>query len=334
MSPRKVLIVSLDNLGDLAFAGALIPALRGSDPDLRVGVWCKDYASGLAPFLPGVFRAHASDPFWDRSPGRGPGGVLRFLRALAEVRAERYDAALLPNTRWRVALAARLAGIPRRVGFDQRGSARWLTDALPAENRGTPLVAEWGRLVAPLGANPARAELRLEVPKELEAARAALSARLGDAALAIHPFAGDMRRCAPTAFWAEFLWRTRRSGVERVLVLGAAGESRAFAAGVKRDGLPELLTAEDLGARTLTDSLLALSACRAFAGHDSGPLHCACGFGVPALGLYLPGDWLRAMPQGRAISRTLRCPFPEQANPAAAAALLSEIFRTDKKNDG
>jgi heptosyltransferase-2 len=326
MTPKKVLLVSLDNLGDLAFAGAMIPALRAADPDVRVGVWCKDYAAGLVPFLPGGARAHASDPFWDRSPGRGSGSAFRFFRTLAEVRRERYDAALLPNTRRRVALAVLLAGIPRRVGFDQRGGGRWLTDALPAENRASPLVAEWARLVAPLGANPARAELRLAVPPELEDARAKLRASLGGAALAVHPFAGDVRRCAPTAFWAEFLWRARRSRVERVLVFGAPGEARAFAAGIKRDGLPELVTAESLGARTLTDSLLALSACRAFAGHDSGPLHCALGFGIPALGLYLPGDWPRAMPQGAGASRTLRCRNPEQANPAAAAALLSEIF--------
>ena len=302
-APRRVLIVSLDNLGDLAFAGALIPALRAADPDASVSVWAKEYAAGILPFLPGLAGSHVSDPFWDRSPGRGAGSPSRFLSTLAAVRAARYDAALLPNTRWKAALAARLAGIPRRVGFDQRGSSRWLTDALPAERRDLPVVAEWARLVAPLGADPARAALKLEVPAALASERAALAARLGSACVAVHPFAGDARRCAPPAFWRELL---PRLGAERILVVGAADEAREFAAYVAAKGLPELLTPQSVGARGLTGSLLALSACRLFVGHDSGPLHCACGFGVPALGLYLPGDWPRAMPR-KVRGRGARC---------------------------
>jgi ADP-heptose:LPS heptosyltransferase len=319
-SPRRVLLVSLDNLGDLAFAGAAAAPLR--EAGFSVSVWCKDYASGLLPFIPGLDRGHASDPFWDRAPGRPSGSTLRFLKTLAAVRAERYDAALVPNTRRRVAFAVRAAGIARRVGFDQRGSARWLTDALPSERRDAPVVAEWARLLAPLGADPARAALRLSVPDALSPARAAFAARLGPRALAVHPFAGDARRCAPPQFWPDFL---RRAGAERVFVFGAPAESRAFASGMTGGGLPEILTGAALGARSLTESLLALSACAAFVGHDSGPLHCACGFGVPALGLYLPGDWPRAMPQGAGPWRALRGAGPADADPARAAALLSEL---------
>ena len=332
-SPRRILIASLDNLGDLAFACALVPALRAKFPDAEIGVWAKEYAAGLLPFVPGVTLAHASDPFWDKSPGRGAGSVAGFARALAEVRCGGYDAVWRPNTRWRVALAARAAGIPRRVGFDQRGSGRWLTDALAAERRDQPIVAEWARLLAPLGAETARAELRLVVPGFLDAAREALRAKLGSGpSAAIHPFAGDARRCAPAAFWIEFLRRLRTDGIQRAVVIGAAEESRAFAANLAAaEGLPPLFTAADLGRGTLAESLLAISASAVFAGHDSGPLHCAAGLGIPALGLYLPGDWPRAMPQGRGAWKAIRRPSPAQADPAEAAALARELFRSQIK---
>jgi ADP-heptose:LPS heptosyltransferase len=319
-APRRVLLVSLDNLGDLVLAGALIAPLRAAG--FEVSVWCKEYASGLIPFLPGVARAIASDPFWDRAPGRPAGSTLRFLRALLDVREARFDAALLPNTRRRVAFAVRAAGIPRRIGFDQRGSKFWLTDALSAERRDVPVAAEWSRLLAPLAADPALAVAKLSVPAELEPRRAEFAARLGPRALAVHPFAGDARRCAPARFWPEFL---RRVDAERVFVFGAPEESRAFAAAAAAKGSPELLTSEVLGARGLRDSLLALSACRAFVGHDSGPLHCASAFGVPSLGLYLPGDWPRARPQGAAPWRALRRQHPADADPAEAAALFAEL---------
>ncbi len=317
--PRRALIVSLDNLGDLAFAGALAAPL--AEVGWEVSLWCKDYAAALAPFIPGVSRVYASDPFWDRAPGRARGGAFRFLSTLAEVRRERCDAALLPNTRRNPALAARLAGASRRVGFDQRGARRWLTDALPPEDRGAPVVAQWARLLAPLGANPARAALRLRAPQAMASRRTELAARLGEGAVAVHPFAGDARRCAPPEFWREFL---RRAGARRAFVFGEAAQARAFAAGLS--GV-EALTAQSIGAAGLGESLLALSACAAFAGHDSGPLHCALGLGVPALGLYLPGDWPRASPQGEGPWRALRRERPADADPAEAAALLGQLRR-------
>ncbi|MDE2511194.1 MAG: glycosyltransferase family 9 protein, partial [Elusimicrobia bacterium] len=316
VTPRRILIVSLDNLGDLAFAGGLVPSLRAAFPGTEIGVWAKEYASALIPFVPGVARVHASDPFWDGSPGRRPGTVARFSRALFDVRAAGYDAALIPNTRWRVALAARLAGVSRRIGFDQRGSRRWLTDALPPEDRGAPIVAEWARLLSPLGAEPARASLTLNVPPSLAAERAALGARWGAAPVAaIHPFAGDARRCAPVPFWIELLRRLRADGIGTAVLVGAPEESREFAAALaSAGGLPGLVVAADLGKGSLSDALLAISLSAVFIGHDSGPLHCAAGLGIPALGLYLPGDWPRAMPQGRASWKALRRPSPAGAD--------------------
>ena len=324
---KRILLVSLDNLGDLALACALVPALKEKFPEAEIGVWAKEYAAGLLPFVPGVTLAHASDPFWDKSPGRGRGSIGGFARALTEVRFGGYDAALLPNSRWRTAFAARLAGISRRVGFDQRGAGRWLTDALPAERRDQPVVAEWAKLLAPMGAEPAKARLLLEVPGFLSEARAAMGAKLGASVAAIHPFAGDERRCASLSFWIELGRRLKTDGINKIVVIGAAGEARTFASSMAGAGLPVVAAAE-LGRGTLAESLLAISLSGVFIGHDSGPLHCAAGLGVPALGLYLPGDWPRAMPQGAGAWKAIRRPTPAEADPAEAAELARELFRS------
>ena len=60
-------MVSLDNLGDLVFASALVPPLRERFPSARIAVWCKEYAAGLGPLLPGVDSVYHADPFWDRT---------------------------------------------------------------------------------------------------------------------------------------------------------------------------------------------------------------------------------------------------------------------------
>ena len=323
----RILLVCLDNLGDLAFCSALVPPLRRAFPEAAVSVWAKDYASGLLPFIPGLARTHACDPFWDRSPGAERGSAARFVRTLREVAGEGYDTVLLPNTHWRTALASWAAGVSRRVGFAQRGAGPWLSDAVAPEGRDRPVVAEWSRLLLPLKVSVATPVTHLEVPASLQTARAEMRRLLGSGPIVgIHPFAGDERRAAPLAFWREVLAGLRGLGAAKVLVAGRREEARAF---VSRAGRPEgldLVVADELAPGGLASDLLATSLCRVFVGNDSGPLHCAAGLGVPVVGLYLPGDWPRAMPQGRGPWRAIRCAGPLAARPREALAHIRELF--------
>ena len=149
--PQSILVVSLDNLGDLVFASALFPPLRQHFPAAHIAVWCKEYSAGIAPLLPGVDAIYSADPFWDRSPGRGKGPASRFLSVAASVRRARFDTAILCFAPWRTAAAVAATGIPVRIGLERRRNHRWLTDALPAENRVKPVVEEVLRLLTPLG---------------------------------------------------------------------------------------------------------------------------------------------------------------------------------------
>src|SRR5262249_61303995 len=63
-SPRRILLVSLDNLGDLVFASALTPPLQRAYPDAAIDVWSKRYTSDVAALIPHVFDVIAADPFW------------------------------------------------------------------------------------------------------------------------------------------------------------------------------------------------------------------------------------------------------------------------------
>src|SRR6185503_19262264 len=95
MPVDRILLVSLDNLGDLVFASALVPPLRERYAEAALDVWCKQYTADVAALIPGVRDVIASDPFWDRAPGRPKGAVAPFLRAVRDVRRRRYDVAVL-----------------------------------------------------------------------------------------------------------------------------------------------------------------------------------------------------------------------------------------------
>ncbi len=129
-SPRKILVVALDNLGDAVMASSVLAPLKKIFPSAFVGLWVKQYTAGLFSAHPFVDGIHAADPFWDTSPGLPSGGVARFFSTIKTIRAQRYDTALLLNTEWRRALAALLSGIPNRVGYDRRHSRLVLTKAV------------------------------------------------------------------------------------------------------------------------------------------------------------------------------------------------------------
>ena len=159
--PSRVLLVSLDNVGDLVFASALAPALRERFPNAPLDIWCKAYAADIATLVPGVSRVIASDPFWDRAPGGAKGKLGPFLRALREIRRARYELAVLASSQWRIPAALTLARVPARVGRQRRRNQRWLTHLLPEEDRARPVVAELGRIAHALGATP-RAHYQLD----------------------------------------------------------------------------------------------------------------------------------------------------------------------------
>src|SRR3954452_10535868 len=155
MSVDRILLVSLDNLGDLVFASALAPPLRDRFPEAALDVWCKEYTADIARLVPGVRDVIASDPFWDVAPGRGKGSHAAFLDALRRVRARRYDVALLAAAPWRTAAAGATTRIPPRIGLRRRKNRIFLTDAFLDETPRLPVLVEIARLLEPLGITPA-----------------------------------------------------------------------------------------------------------------------------------------------------------------------------------
>ena len=303
--PSRILLVSLDNVGDLVFASALAPALRERYPQAALDVWCKAYAADVARLVPGVTRVIASDPFWDRAPGAAKGKVVPFLRALNEVRRARYDLAVLASSQWRVAALLALAGVPARIGRHRRRNQRWLTHVLPEEDRSRPVVAELGRIAQALGASP-RTHYRLDASAIADRVDSLGPAIVGSSRVALHAFAGGRARCVALPAWRALADALVRRNID-VVWIGSPRELAEIRAG----GVGHRWHFADVvGNGSLLDSITLIAMCDAFVGHDSGPLHVAAGLGVPVLGIFTPGEPHRTFPQGPGRSRMIARPSP------------------------
>jgi len=305
MSVDRILLVSLDNLGDMVFASALAPPLHERFPRAKLDVWCKEYTADVAKLVPHVSEVIASDPFWDRAPGRGKGSWRPFLRALRLVRSRRYDVAVLAAAPWRTAAAVAATRIPVRIGLRRRKNRIFLTEALPDENPRVPVLSELSRLLVPLGAPHESLRYRLDASL-LTAHRERLARIIEQPYAALHPFASKENRCVPMPVWREVARRLGERGLT-VLWVGSREELGALRA-TGNEHSWRFMDRDSDG--TLADTAAALSAATIFVGHDSGPLHVAGAFGVPVVGIFAPGEPLRTFPQGVGPSRMLARPSP------------------------
>lgn len=305
---ERVVLVNLDNLGDLVFSSALLDPLRAAAPRARIEVWCKDYTAPIARLMPHVERVVAADPFWDRAPGRGKGAIAPFARSLLDVRRGRHELALVASPQWRVALAVRATGIPLRVGLARHRNAAFLTHVLPAADVDKPVLGEMARVLAPLGIAPGPLAYRLDAT-QLAERRARIAEQLGHARpVALHAFASKLGRCMAIEGWIDLADRLRAHG-RSVLWIGSPRELDGLRARVT--DAPRWSWSDRLGVSGLDGLAATLAECALFVGNDSGPLHVAGALGVPCVGVFAPGQPLRTFPQGTAPWRLVARPSPE-----------------------
>jgi ADP-heptose:LPS heptosyltransferase len=313
----RILLVALDNLGDLVFASALAPPLHARFPDAAIHVWCKAYTAPVARLIPHVSDVVAAEPFWAVSPGHVRPSPAPFLRSVLDVRRARYDVAVLSEAPWRAAAAVAAARIPIRVGLARHRNSLFLTHVLPAADAHKPVVAEQSRLLSPFGIASKESRYRLD-REPLREIRERLANELPPRFTALHPFAGARDRCVPLTDWTQLAFALEARG-ETVLWIGTSRELNELRASHAH---PKGVYSDQIADRSLATSAAALSMAATVVGHDSGPLHVAAAFGVPVVGIFAPGQPDRTFPQGPGPSRVLYRASPAEIT---SSMLLSEI---------
>jgi ADP-heptose:LPS heptosyltransferase len=315
--PRRILVISLANLGDLVFASALTPPLHHAYPDATIDVWSKGYTADVAALIPHIADVIAADPFWAVSPHLPRPGVLRFLRSVGSVRRRQYDLAILSEAPWRTAAAAWATRIPMRIGHARHRNARFLTEVLPAADVHKPVLQEQARLLSALAIEAPESRYRLDASR-LGDTRDTIARALPPRFVAMHPFAGARSRCVPLLEWTQLAFALQ-SRTMPVLWVGTPAELDELR---KSYTHPRGFYVDEIGNGSLSASAAALSLATIFVGHDSGPLHVAGAFGVPVVGVFAPGQPDRTFPQGVGPSRMLH---RSSAEGITSSMILHEI---------
>jgi heptosyltransferase-2 len=306
-APGRVLVKAVNWLGDVVMSLPALRAVRRACPDARLAVLIK---AELASFFDGARWIDEVIPY---RVGTGLAGLADRRRIVQEIRARRFDLAVVFPRSVASALWVALAGVPRRVGFSAQARGWLLTDRARLPNEvAARHQAEWYlHLVGTLlGASGSRDDVAPDVHEPHRARmRAWLAAhrRRPDAPLiALAPAAayGPAKEW-PAAHWTALIDAlAARDGTECVLV-GAPAERPRCAEIAAASGA--LVAA---GETSVGELLALLSLCNAFAGNDSGSMHVAAALGLPTVGLFGSTNPDRTSPLGprtRVIYRAIEC---------------------------
>src|SRR5690349_22051248 len=113
----RIVIRATNWLGDAVMSLPAVRAVRAAFPRAHLAVLARPWVAGLYSRESAIDRVIIY-----------PGVRWSFIR---ELRAERFDCAILLQNAFEAALVARLAGIPRRIGYARDGRGWLLTDAIP-----------------------------------------------------------------------------------------------------------------------------------------------------------------------------------------------------------
>jgi heptosyltransferase-2 len=270
-------------------------------PQARITYLTKSYVRPLIDPCPWCDRVIETRPR-PRKTGtkadhrdRASRGLLKLAERL---RRRRFDlAVLLPNS-FRTALLARLANIPRRVGYDRDGRGFLLTDRLLAMRAAgkfvpTSTLQYYLGIARYLGLEKPDSSMQLFTRPELDCKADQLLADAGvdpsRPLVLLNPGAnyGEAKLWYPQRFAAVADQLIDQRGAT-VLVNGSPKERRILDevhAAAKHDliDLPKL--GSDL---SLLKSII--SRCNLMVTNDTGPRHLAAAFGVPVVTIFGPTD--------------------------------------------
>ncbi len=124
---RRLLIIMPSWVGDVVMATPTLRSLRELLPDTHISVLVKHNVKPLLEACPWVDRIVSIRPSRRGMADGRRKGALNLARRLSR---GRFDTAIILPNSFRTALLARVAGIPRRIGYDRDGRGFLLTDRL------------------------------------------------------------------------------------------------------------------------------------------------------------------------------------------------------------
>ena len=301
----RILIRATNWIGDAVMSLPAIRAIHVQFPAAELAVLARPWVADLYRREPGI---HRIIPYTAQA---GPRDFAAKWHVAQALRRERFECAILLQNAFEAAAVVRLAGIPRRIGFNRDGRGWLLTDAIPVPAKGPHERFYYLELLLRAGLIehfPPDDPIRLAgLDSAAERGRELFQANgIEGAVIGVSPGAayGNAKRWLPERFAAAAREVAQRLGA-RVAVFGSQAEQSlcdqvaSQANGVNFAGKTSLAEFIDLTA-----------ACSLFLTNDSGAMHIASAAGIPTVTIFGSTNHVTTGPTGnraRIVREPVEC---------------------------
>lgn len=283
-SGRTLIVQPLPGIGDMVWHLPHIHAIAATTVEGRVDILTKPRSQ--------ADRLLCADPcvkqvVWlEREPGRHA-GALGLLRLAARLRRESYQRVWFLHGSARYALAARLAGVPERIGYGIGLQSLLLTAPvrLPTGLRHAHPILRADALLNLLEIPRTEPEPRLTVDAAAGQAVAKRFAAWPAPWIALGVGSSEPWKQWGAARFAELALALHRQRAGSIFIVGGPAE-RALADSIFSRINEGGGAAADAVALPLEQTAALLARCRAYIGNDTGVLNMAAALQVPAIGLF------------------------------------------------
>jgi heptosyltransferase-2 len=275
----RILVVQTAFLGDAVLTTPMFSVLRTAYPSAKIAVLCTPAIRDIFSDNTNIDEILVMDK---KGKDRGPAAIWKWAGRLRG----QFDVAVLPHRSFRSALLVWLAGIPKRIGFENSQGRMFLTDAVSFDWK-THDSERNLKLLESLGIHPSRPKIEVPVKKEFDFDQFLKDQGIAPGTPLVGMNPGSVwktKRWIPEHFAKVADELIERTGC-RVILFGAPADAeavRAVTAAMKRQAL-DLCAKTDL--KTLT---LLISRCSLFVTNDSGPMHLATAAHIPVVAIFGP----------------------------------------------
>lgn len=287
----RILICRLSAVGDVVHGLPVLCALREHYPTAFLAWVVEQGAADLLRGHPALDELIVVPRGWLRRPGQ----VWRLRQRL---RALRFHLTIDLQGLTKSALAARLSGAPRRIGFgDEKGRelSRWLNNQL-IETTASHIIDCNLQLLRKVGVAAPQVQFSLPETAADQSAADRIVARCGVNIpfAVINPGAGWPSKIWPAERYAQVARHLGRRPLASIVLWAGPNERQWAEQIVSHSGRHARLAP----ATSLREVASLARRAQVFIASDTGPLHIAAAAGTPCVGLYGPMPAERNGPYG------------------------------------
>ncbi len=290
MAFSRFLVRATNWLGDAVMSLPALRALRGAHPSAHITILAKPWVADL----------YRREPFCDDLiawQGYRPAMIQ-------ELRTRRFDCAVLLQNAFGAAAVAKLAGIPRRIGYDRDARGWLLTDPIEVPRPGEIPPHESYYYLELLR----RSGLTTEPLPDEPLVRLSGIAPRPENIVGVSPGAayGGAKRWLPERFANAAAIVAGETGAS-VMVFGTAAETDVCHAVTKEIAAQHVTVTNTAGETSLANFIDLVSKCRIMLTNDSGSMHIASALGIPTVTVFGATNPVTTGPTGP-LARVVREP--------------------------